>query len=104
MTEPTEIKEPTKDKFEDRLSEGTADLASQIERVAKALERQNRFRNRLMLGIVFGVGTAIGASIIASLLVVSFSRLMSSVGLKPIVDPDILRAEVQRQIQTQTPQ
>lgn len=82
----------------------TRHLAVEVSRVAKALEKQNKFRNRLMLGIVFGIGTAIGASIIASLIVIMFSKALSTVGIRPIVDPDILRAEVQRQLETQTPQ
>lgn len=82
----------------------TRHLADEIGRVARALEKQNRLRSRLMLGIMFGIGTAIGASIIATFIVIMFSKALSSVGLKPIVDPDILRAEIERQLETQTPQ
>ena len=84
--------------------DATGSLAKEVRRVATAHEKQNKLRNRLMLGIVFGVGTAIGASIIASLVIIMFSRIMSSVGLKPIVDPDILRVEIERQLEKQTPQ
>jgi hypothetical protein len=82
----------------------TLHLADEVSRVAKALEKQNRLRNRLMLGIVFGVGTAIGASIIASLIIIMYSKALSTIGIRPIVDPDVLRAEVERQLESQNPQ
>lgn len=79
-------------------------LASEVGRVADALEKQNLARRKLLMGVIFGVGTAIGASIIASIVIVLLSRTFSAFGL----DLNLLQEEVapvlEQQLNTQTPQ
>jgi len=79
-------------------------LSAEVRRVAKALERQNDLKRRLVTGIVFGVGTAVGASVIATLIIVGTARLLAPIGIDLVSELGRARAVLEQQIQQQTPQ
>ena len=79
-------------------------LASEIARVATAMELQNSLRKKFLMGVTFGIGTALGASVIASILVLVFAQALQSLGLDPaVLDARAVRT-VEDQIRAQSPQ
>jgi hypothetical protein len=86
-----------------QVGDALASVTAELDRVAKALERQNSPRHRFAAGVIFGLGTAIGASIIATLLIGQLSRVLNLTGLD-LNDYYAARVVMERQIQQQTPQ
>jgi len=86
------------------LDRNVKELTAQVGRVAKALEKQNDLRRRLVTGLVFGIGTAIGASVIATIIVVLTARLLAPIGIDLISTLQESRQVLEKQIQNQTPQ
>ncbi len=79
-------------------------LEVELSRIAKALERQNDFKRRFLVGVVFGLGTALGASIVASLIILSFSSLLSAFGLDQFSPIPNAAQVLEEQLRNQTPQ
>jgi len=80
-----------------------AGLTTELSNIAVALEKQNSFKRRILLGILFGVGTAIGASIIASLIILTVARFFEVTGLKGWIDTSSTQQLIEGQIKLQTP-
>jgi hypothetical protein len=57
-------------------------IAHQLGRVARALEREQMLWRKFLNGILLGLGTAIGASVIAGLVILLLSQLFKLFGLE----------------------
>jgi hypothetical protein len=77
-------------------------VASQLERVARALEVQNEPVRRFLLGIFFGVGTAIGATILTSAVLFFVYRILSVAGIQIPETSNSLK-QIQKQIEYLSP-
>ena len=63
------------------------DLERNIEQLTRAVEKQNSYVQRFLLGIVGGIGTAIGATVIAGLVLVWLVQFLQTVGLEGLIQP-----------------
>lgn len=58
------------------------DIAFQLGRVARALEREHSFRRRFIAGLMTGVGTALGATFIGAIVLLILSQIFKFFGLE----------------------
>jgi hypothetical protein len=95
----------------DRKNDGTSaallDLGAKVDRVAKALEdqnKQNTLMRKFLAGMTFGVSTAIGASVIATLIVLLTTKLLAPIGIDFLSEIRDMRSMLQTQIEGEPPQ
>ncbi len=71
------------------MQEVDSSLSKPVERLGRALERQNSLGRRFLSGLVFGLGSVLGAAIFGALAVYVVTQILQSVGWESLIQDTV---------------